>query len=185
MSDWFESLEGVLAQLWQGLEQGVADRSAPARHVTFATINGEGWPEARTVVLRAAIRDRAVLEVHTDIFSAKGASLSVRPCAELHVWDSETKLQTRARCTVAIAHGEAVAETWAKVPDLGRQSYGITPPPGHPIATALAYEKRPVLDSFAVLTCQIERLDAVYLGAQHRRAVFIRGDNWAGQWCAP
>ena len=101
MSDWFESLEGVLAQLWQRLEQGVADRSAPARHVTFATINGEGWPEARTVVLRAAIRDRAVLEVHTDIFSAKVASLSVRPCAELHVWDSETKLQTRARCTVA------------------------------------------------------------------------------------
>ena len=81
--------------------------------------------------------------------------------------------------------GVAAAEIWKNVPDPGRQSYGITPPPVHPIATALAYEKRPLLDSFVVLTCQIDRIDAVYLGAAHRRAVFVRKDCWAGQWCAP
>lgn len=185
MSEWFESLDGIFAQLWTGLEQGVADRNAPARHPTIATVSVDGWPETRMVVLRSATRETGGLEVHTDITSAKVASLRAQPRAELHVWDSEKRLQTRARCTVTMTSGVAAAEIWKNVPDPGRQSYGITPPPGHPIATALAYEKRPLLDSFAVLTCQIDRIDAVYLGAAHRRAVFVRKDCWAGQWCAP
>ena len=185
MSEWFESLDGIFAQLWQGFERGVAERSAPARHPTFATVSVDHWPETRMVVLRAATRETGVLEVHTDITSGKVASLRAQPRAELHIWDDKKRLQTRARCTVSLTHGAAAAETWAKVPDPGRQSYGITPPPGHPIATALAYEKRPLLDSFAVLRCQIERIDAVYLGEAHRRAVFVRQDLWAGEWCAP
>ena len=185
MSEWFERLDGIFAQLWQGLEYGVAQRDAPARHPTFATVSVDGWPETRMVVLRAAIRETGLLEVHTDITSAKVASLRVQPRAEVHVWDEERRLQTRTRCTVTVRSGAAAAEVWARVPDPGRQSYGITPPPGHPIATALAYEKSPQLDSFAVLSCRIERIDAVYLGAAHRRAVFIRKDDWAGEWCAP
>jgi hypothetical protein len=42
-----------------------------------------------------------------------------------------------------------------------------------------------LLDNFAVLACRIDRIDAVYLGVAHRRAVFVRQDCWAGQWCAP
>ena len=138
MSEWFESLDGIFAQLWTGLEQGVADRNAPARHPTIATGSVDGWPETRMVVLRAATRETGGLEVHTDITSAKVASLRAQPRAELHVWDSEKRLQTRARCTVTMTSGEAAAAIWKNVPDPGRQSYGITPPPGHPIGTALA-----------------------------------------------
>lgn len=185
MSEWFERLDGIFAQLWQGLENGVAKRNAPARYPTFATVSVDGWPETRIVVLRAAIRETGLLEVHTDINSAKVVSLRAQPRAEIHVWDEEMRLQTRARCTVKVSSGAAAAEVWVGIPDPGRQSYGIMPPPGHPIATALAYEKCPQLESFAVLACRIERIDAVYLGTAHRRAFFIRQDHWVGQWCAP
>mgnify|MGYP001297562705 CR=1 FL=1 len=82
MSEWFESLDGIFAQLWTGLEQGVADRNAPARHPTIATVSVDGWPETRMVVLRAATRETGGLEVHTDITSAKVASLRAQPRAE-------------------------------------------------------------------------------------------------------
>ena len=107
MSEWFESLDGIFAQLWTGLEQGVADRNAPARHPTIATVSVDGWPETRMVVLRSATRETGGLEVHTDITSAKVASLRAQPRAELHVWDSEKRLQTRARCTVTMTSGVA------------------------------------------------------------------------------
>ena len=185
MSEWFDTLEGLLAELWQGLARGVAQRDAPARHPTFATVSADGWPETRMVVLRAAKRDIARLEIHTDLYSAKVSSLTAQPRAELHIWDGAARLQTRMQCNVRITHGLDAAETWEKVPDPSRQSYGIAPSPGHPIAAALAYKKRPALDSFAVLHCQIEKIDVVYLGDKHRRAVFMRHDNWVGQWCAP
>ena len=81
MSEWFESLDGIFAQLWQGFERGVAERSAPARHPTFATVSLDQWPETRMVVLRAATRETGVLEVHTDITSGKVASLCAQPRA--------------------------------------------------------------------------------------------------------
>ena len=55
------------------------------------------------------------LEVHTDITSAKVASLRAQPRAELHVWDSEKRLQTRARCTVTMTCGVAAAEDLGKM----------------------------------------------------------------------
>lgn len=56
MSNWFETTEGIWESLWRTLERGVADAAHPARRPTFATVSPEGWPEARTVVLRTADR---------------------------------------------------------------------------------------------------------------------------------
>lgn len=183
MSEWFETLEGVHAHVWARLAAGVADRTAPAREVVLATTSPTGWPEARTVVLRGAAA--GVLEVHTDLHSAKVASLRADPRAALHVWDAGAALQIRIEARVSIHSGAEVADTWARVPDPSRQSYGVTPPPGQPIADALAYVKKPDAATFAVLRCAVEAIDAVHLGSQHRRARFERLGGWAGQWLAP
>lgn len=49
--------------------RGVDDRHAPARHPTLATVNSEGKPQARTVVLRAADQRSATLDIHTYRFT--------------------------------------------------------------------------------------------------------------------
>ncbi|MFD1509389.1 pyridoxamine 5'-phosphate oxidase family protein [Lacimonas salitolerans] len=182
---WAADLASLQEQVWARLLRGVGDRHAPARHPTLATVSPGGWPQARTVVLRAVDVAAGTFDIHTDLRSAKVAELRATPRAALHVWDKATHLQTRAKAVVEILTGAAVADLWARVPDAARQAYGSQPAPGVPLADALAYEKRPSAASFAVLRCTVQALDVVHLGLQHRRARFDRTDGWAGQWLAP
>ena len=182
---WATELDSLWAEVWTRLSRGVRDRRAPARHPTFATVSPDGWPEARTVVLRGADPVNAMLEVHTDLRSAKVAALRVNPRAALHVWDAAAQLQTRVEAQVTLLTGADVAEIWARVPDPSRQSYGTTPAPGQPIAASLDYDKTPDQATFAVLRCQVEAVDAVHLGPRHRRARFERQNSFSGQWLSP
>lgn len=185
MNDWFETLDGLLGQMWQRLGRGVADRRAPARHPTFATVTPDGWPQARTVVLRAARSEAAEIEVYTDIHSTKVAELRSNPRAALHIWEPAAHLQIRLNVTVRIQTGADVQTKWEAVPDLARQSYGVTPAPGTVIAQSLDYTKSPNASTFAVLSCQIQTVDLVHLGDVHRRAGFNRNDGFAGCWLVP
>ena len=185
MSDWFETLEGLHAQVWQCLSRGVEDRGAAARQPTLATVSPDGWPEARTVVLRRAVPTDALLEVYTDTATHKIASLKSCPRAALHVWEPELDLQIRMQADVTLLQGYAVADRWHPLPDVARLSYGVAPAPGTPITEALDYEKSPDQSRFCVLSLSLTHLDVVHLGQAHRRAVFTPADGWAGQWVVP
>ena len=179
------TLESLRAEAWALLVRGLRDPVAPARQPTLATISPQGWPEARTVVLRHADPQAWTLDIHTDPRSAKVAALRADPRAGLHIWDATAQLQIRIEARARILTGAEVAELWARVPDPARQSYGSVPPPGTPIAQSLDYDKAPTLDHFAVLRIGIEAMDLVHLGPVHRRARYERGAAWAGQWLAP
>jgi pyridoxamine 5'-phosphate oxidase len=182
---WAANLGALHAQVWERLVRGVHDRRAAARHPTLATVAPDGIPEARTVVLRAAIATTANLDVYTDVRSAKVASLRSNPRAILHIWDTSAHLQLRIDATAEILTGGAVAGIWARVPDVSRQSYGTIPAPGEPIPDALAYGKHADPQSFAVLRFTVQVIDALHLGRDHRRARFARANGWAGQWLVP
>lgn len=185
MSEWYETLTGLHGRVWDTLARGVADARHPARLPTFATLSPDGWPEARTVVLRAADTAAYSVTLHTDLYSDKITSLRHNPRAALHIWDANQALQIRLQATVTIESGNATRALWDRVPDHAQQSYGVTPPPGTPLPSALGYVKSPDPDSFAVLECAITHVDAVHLGTQHRRAAFSWGSDWVGQWLSP
>lgn len=185
MSDWFTTLDGLLARMWETLTNGARDAAHPARQPTLATVSPDGWPEARTVVLRSADRAAGLVTIHTDLHSDKIASLRAMPRAALHIWAPEQALQIRLQANVTIQSGPELLPLWQRIPDHAQQSYGVTPPPGQPIATALDYVKQPDPATFAVLHCVIGHIDLVHLGADHRRASFSRDRHWAGQWLSP
>ncbi|MEO1638737.1 MAG: pyridoxamine 5'-phosphate oxidase family protein [Pseudomonadota bacterium] len=185
MSEWFETANGLWSRAWGTLGRGVADAKHPARRPTFATVSPDGWPEARTVVLRSADRKAGELSVHTDLHSDKIKSLRACPRAALHIWDAKQDLQIRLQAEVSITTGETIQPLWDKIPDHAQQSYGVTPPPGTPIASALDYVKDPDPESFALLTCRITHIDLVHLGAQHRRVAYSRARHWEPQWLSP
>ncbi|MEM6482531.1 MAG: pyridoxamine 5'-phosphate oxidase family protein [Pseudomonadota bacterium] len=178
-------LTGFLSRAWQILGRGVADRRSPARHPTFATVSPDGLPQARTVVLRAADRATAMLEIHTDTASAKIAALRAHPQAEVHIWDARSKIQLRLAARVSILTGAETADRWASVPEASRVSYGTEPAPGSVIGHVYAYEKPPCADRFAVLSCALEAIDLVHLDTRHRRARYTRASEWSGNWLAP
>lgn len=185
MTDWFETHAGLLQMVWDTLGRGVADAQHPARLPTFATVSPAGWPQARTVVLRSVDAIAAEITLHTDITSDKIKSLQNAPRAALHIWDASQDLQIRLQAQVTIITGPKTRALWDKIPDHAQQSYGITPPPGTVIDTALDYVKDATPDSFAVLHCAVENIDVVHLGADHRRASFSRARHWQGQWLSP
>ncbi len=178
-------LARLLSQGWDALEQGVTDRHSPARTPTLATVSAEGRPEARTVVLRAADRAAALLEMHTDRSTPKIAALLRTPYAALHVWLPKLNLQIRVTARAEVRTGAEVADRWDKVPAGSRVAYGTEPAPGQPIAEVFAYDKPADPARFAVIFCHVEALDLLDLGARHRRARFVAGDGWAGEWLAP
>lgn len=182
---WAVDLSTLHAQIWSRLTRGVRDRHAPARHPTFATVSPDGWPEARTVVLRAANETDGTLDIHTDLRSAKVTALRINPRAAIHIWDGSAHLQTRMDVLVTILTGEAAASYWEKLPEQGRLNYGTTPAPGGPIADSLDYVKQPDQSIYAVLRCSVQAIDAVHLGPQHRRARFDYANGRAGQWLVP
>ncbi len=185
MSDWAFSLPDMLDQVWQRLGRGVADAKAPARLPVLATVSPEGWPEARTVVLRAATRSEGTCEVHTDLTSDKMASLSAAPRAALHIWEPRAQLQMRLAARVQVLSGAGAAGRWARVPDASRAGYGKHPVPGTPIPGPLDYETRSDPAAFAVLILTLDRIEALHLGPQHSRALYLREDGWQGRWLSP
>jgi hypothetical protein len=185
MSNWFETAVGTWHNVWRTLASGVADAKHPARRPTFSTVSADGWPEARTVVLRTADPEAAEITVHTDLYSDKIKSLRASPRGAFHIWDDTQDLQIRLQVEVTIQSGEASRPLWAKIPDHAQQSYGVTPPPGTPIENALDYIKKLDPDTFAILKCRVMHIDAVHLGADHRRISFSRSTHWQGQWLSP
>jgi hypothetical protein len=185
MSEWFETRQGLWDRAWSILGRGVADAKHPARRPTFATVSPIGWPEARTVVLRSADAKTANVTVHTDLYSDKIKSLQKSPRAALHIWVPQQNLQIRLQADVTITQDDATRALWDKIPDHAQQSYGVTPPPGAAIETALDYVKDPDPATFAVLDCAIAHIDLVYLGDNHRRVAYSRAKDWQGQWLSP
>ena len=178
-------LRAFLDEAWRHLMRGAADRRSPARYPTFATVAPDGTPEARTVALRCASRSQSVLEVHTDIETSKVVALQHNPKAAFHVWLPRADLQIRITTAVEIKIGADINQQWDFVPEGSRVSYGTQPTPGTPISDVYAYEKPSERERFAVLRCNVLEIDLVHLGERHRRAEFMREDEWAGTWLAP
>jgi len=183
--DWASDLAALYQQVWVRLVRGIGDRHAPSRHPTLATVTTDGRPRARTVVLRSVDPRAGTLEIHTDLRSAKVEELRASPFAALHVWDPSAHLQTRIEADLTIMTGTSVSETWSRLTDTTRSSYGVTPPPGRSIADSLDYVKTADPTAFAVLQLRVSAIDALHLGAHHRRARFDRESDWQGQWLAP
>jgi pyridoxine/pyridoxamine 5'-phosphate oxidase len=182
---WARHLPDLHAQGWKRLVRGVNDRRAAGRHPTIATVDDQGMPQARTVVLRAADPQAGILRVYTDRHAPKVAEVSARPHAALHIWDKDAHLQLRILARVAVRTGEPVADLWERIPEHARCNYGTLPGPARPIDEGLAYQRVPNFDDFAVLELTVESMELLHLGYVHRRARFERADDWAGQWLAP
>jgi len=179
------SLPKLLDQAWGLLEEGQVDGQSPFRVMSLATVDREGQPQARHVVLRDADRAGENLEFHTDIGSSKCAELQANPQAQLLFWDPDRAIQLRLHVRIALRQDAHRDAQWQNVPGPSQIAYGKTPRTGIAIRDAFAYALTPSKSQFMVCSCAVQKLEFLSLKEQHFRAAFHADDRWAGTWLSP
>ena len=181
----FQNLDDFLDFAWVQISRGKVDKKSPARHPTFITSNIDGYPNARTLVMRQCDRENNQIEFHTDTFSSKMLSLKDNPCAAIHIWLPKVNLQIQMNVDVEVMIGDITIPYWNKVPHNSRTAYGTIPAPGAVIKNPFDYQYAPDQKRFAVLICHIQSIQLLFLGDNHTRAIFKKVSNWQGEWLSP
>ncbi|MGF1451978.1 MAG: pyridoxamine 5'-phosphate oxidase family protein [Opitutales bacterium] len=193
MPDHAPSLDDILEQAVEALESAAADPGHPFRWVCLATVDPNGYPRLRTMVLRGFDWSERRLTFYTDARSAKVAELDERPRGEALVYDPSTKRQVRLSGLVVLETGpEADGGIWKQLPPKARINYATVHPPGDPIPDPA--EGKPVQNpetlsgkTFCAVHLVIEAIDIVELGREsHLRARFAIFDAKVdGTWVTP
>ena len=191
----YDDLDASLAEAWRLLEDGPRLRRNAFHMPALATVDAQGHPQVRTVVLREADRVGGTLRFHCDRRSRKAAEISTSARAALHGYDSDAKVQIRVTGRAVLHTGDALADdAWAGSMAMSRVCYGTDPAPGTLLPAGEAYAL-PDTDAaialgrphFAAVVIRAETLDFLYLDRRgHRRAAWTRdGAGWSGAWLAP
>lgn len=187
-------LDLALDTLWDDLVRGVTDRRSPYHLPCVATVTASGELDLRTVVLRQACRETAVLRFHTDVRSGKMDAFAQAPVCALHVYDQTAKTQIRIQSHVTVHLDDEVAETaWQASRPSSRECYAQSYPPRHEldrpedVTCAATLNAAAARDNFAVVHLHVYRIESLYLHhAGHRRAEWTQdGVDWVGRWLAP
>jgi len=172
-------------RVWQELGRATVDRHHGWRTPALATVGPDGWPQARTVVLRRCEAATRTLWVYTDRRSPKVRALQARPQAQLLCWCPRLHWQLRLRATVEVlTDGPAWNEAWQRVGSTPAvRDYLSARPPGDALPEAegegSAWSDQPQL---AVLALHCQHMDALSLSRDgHRRAAWSTD---SGDWTA-
>lgn len=195
LPSFYDDLDGFRAEGWRCLAEGVANRHSPFHTPSLATVDAEGRPRLRTVVLRASDAGAGTLRFHCDRRSDKAREIAQSGRAALHVYDRATKLQLRLEARASLHVDDAIADAaWAGALAMSRVCYGVEPAPGTALPAGDAYalpDEDPAArigrENFCAVVLSAERLDLLYLDRRgHRRAVFLCvGGAWSGSWAVP
>lgn len=169
---------------WAWLAGHLTAATASARHplhlATLATIDADGCPQARTVVLRHVDPARGEIRFHTDVRSPKVAAIRRDPRVALHWYDPAMRVQVRITAVAAIHHGDAVAaDAWSRSAAMSRACYAAEPGPGTPLAAFPAAPVAPAdgddagLRAFAVVACRFDAVELLCLHAVGHQRVRI------------
>ena len=181
----FQKLDDFLEFGWVQIYRGRADKKSPARHPTFVTSSIDGFPNARTLVMRRCDQKNKQIEFHTDTASQKMSTLKENPRAGIHIWLPKVQLQIQMDVIVEIKVGDITIPYWRNVPTNSKVAYGTIPSPGNVIESPLAYNHNSDQKRFAVLVCDIQSIQLLLLGVKHIRAHYKKSTNWQGEWLSP
>jgi len=197
------SLADVEADIWKRLRRGAADW----RHVMHCPVVGsldpDGLPSQRVMVLRECDPSARLLRFHTDSRAGKVDAIGDGAPVSLLFYDPKAKIQIRAQGHGAIeTEGERVDAAWRASTLFARRCYTADPAPGSIIAEPLSglppelegvepseAEAAPGRANFALLMVTLERFEWFYLShLGHRRAALCWASNlasWQGNWLIP
>lgn len=199
-------------EIWDELSRAARQPTHAWRRMVLSTQADDGWPDARTVVLRECRSDDQRLYVYTDARSVKVRQLQNDERAMLVAWSADLGWQLRLRCHIRpVTSGLSVASRWARIRlTPAAQDYLFPLPPGSDLPGEPSeqlpdddregwLDSQPALPAdladvehpntvphhnFAVLEIEVLSVDWLSLAPHgHRRARFEAGGT--RRWLAP
>lgn len=191
----YDDIGACHAELWRHLGAGVRDRHSAFHIWALGTVDPNGRPQVRSVVLRDADRVAGTLRFHCDRRSEKASEIAATGVAALHAFDPDAKIQIRVEGRAALHTDDWIAESaWGGARAMSRVCYGITPDPGTVMRKGGDFtwpdpEEAIVAgrSNFAAVILTAERLEFLYLHRNgHRRALWLRSEaGWVETWLVP
>jgi pyridoxamine 5'-phosphate oxidase len=199
----YNDLSLSLVEARRLIEPGATDRRSEAHCPSVATLDANGLPSQRVMILRHVDWSARKLRFHTDARSTKTLTLSERNEASVLFYLSEAKIQLRLTGTMSIATtGEEIDMAWENATLFARRAYMATSAPGtvveQPVSGLPAFiegrqptdeDIAPARENFALLHVQFDTVEWLHLAnSGHRRARW-RWDGsvscWEGCWLIP
>jgi hypothetical protein len=181
--------EEIRPQIWKELGRASLDRHHEWRTPVLASIDTDGLPDARTVVLRQVDAVAGQLTFYTDSRSPKVAQLQAQVSAVLVFWSARLSWQLRVRvaCTV-ITSGPEVEALWQGVSQSAAAGDYLSPrPPGAVLSpgrgTADTANAPAPTHSFALLRAQVLQMDWLELSRDGHRRAQLGANTW--DWITP
>lgn len=196
----WDTLEGVLGEVWAMLNQGVGRFSDPFHCPILGSIGDHGC-SLRTVILRQLILPDRILVCHTDSRAPKVDEILRTSRVSWLFYHPKRHVQLKI-FGKATLHGDDrfADEQWAHCKKTSRLNYCTTEPPGTSIDIPSSglpesfIDRIPsLLDSakgrrhFMVIACKIDTIDWLVLRVTgNRRARFDwDGDRMTASWLIP
>lgn len=172
--------------IWKELQRAVLDRRHEWRTPVLATVDVDGMPQARTVVLRRADARQASLQFFTDRRSPKVAELEATPSVSMVFWSPRLSWQLRISAAATVQRDEPdVDAVWGRIGSSpAAADYLAATAPGKP--QGYEHEARPTDPSahhLAIVTLKVLCMDWLNLAhTGHRRAKLTDQEC---EWCVP
>lgn len=186
------NLQDTLRMAWERVEEGARKSRSPFHLFVLSTVDTEGRPQSRTVVLREASADGLWLRFNTDRRSSKFSEALANPSGSVVLYDPELKLQVRMAVRLQAIEGKALDDIWEATPSHSRKCYQVVGAPGNRLEVPEALEwdtasKDEGRSNFASFRAQVESLEVLALFAsRHRRAQARYGaEGVCAQWVVP
>ena len=199
----YNDLSLSLVEARRLIEPGATDRRSESHCPSVATLDANGLPSQRVMILRHVDWVARKLRFHTDARSTKTLTVSERNGASVLFYLPQAKIQLRLTGTMAITTtGEEIDRAWDAATLFARRAYMATSAPGtvveQPMSGLPAFiegrqptdeDIAPARENFALLHVLFDTVEWLYLAnSGHRRARW-RWDGgtscWEGCWLVP
>jgi len=191
------NLNDIYDQIWDDLKDGVTNTKSAFHYPIISTIDKNGYPSSRTVVLREIHKENNIISFNTDIRSKKWLEIKNNNKISVSIYEPNKKIQIRIIGLAILNYKNKIWESaWDSTPSMSRECYSTPYPPSTAISkpedidTSLKKIKNEDLEKYKVnfgrIDIHIKSVDWLYLiHSGHRRTKFELSKNISMSWLAP
>ncbi|RPE01354.1 pyridoxamine-phosphate oxidase [Candidatus Pantoea deserta] len=164
-------LDEIDNDCWTALENGAKEPECGFHFLTVASVDQQGKPQARTMVLRDVDRVNRTLEIHTDMRSPKWRALGVNQDVTVLGYCNKIQLRLQGTAELHAAHSEVAANAWQRLSPRTQQTYAGGAP-GSDTAISSGDKGDPE-NNFGVMLIRISLLDWCQLARENNQRALL------------